>query len=147
MLGFFIGTIPGGGTVLASFTSYAIEKRCSKHPERFGHGAIEGVAAPESANNAACGGGLVPLLSLGVPPSIVAALLFAALMIHGIQPGPFLILEHPDVFWGLVASMYLGNMMLLVINIPLIGLFAKIGGCLRQPGPGKFRVLETGRPI
>ena len=126
LLGFFIGIIPGGSSVFASFTSYAIEKRCSKHPERFGHGAIEGVAGPESANNAAFGGGLVPLLSLGIPPTIVSALLFAALMIHGIQPGPFLIAEHPDVFWGLVASMYLGNIMLLFINIPLIGLWVQV---------------------
>ena len=126
LLGFFIGIIPGGGAVLAAFASYGIEKRFSKHPERFGHGAIEGVAGPESANNAAFGGGLVPLLSLGIPPSVVCALLFAALMMHGIQPGPFLITEHPDVFWGLVASMYLGNIMLLVINLPLIGLWVQV---------------------
>ena len=126
LLGFLIGIIPGGGAVLAAFASYGIEKRCSKHPERFGHGAIEGVAGPESANNAAFGGGLVPLLSLGIPPSLVCALLFAALMIHGIQPGPFLIPDHPDVFWGMVASMYLGNIMLLVINIPLIGLWVQV---------------------
>jgi putative tricarboxylic transport membrane protein len=119
-IGFFLGIIPGGSAVLASFTSYIIEKRCSKHPERFGHGAIEGVAAPESANNSAFGGGLIPLFSLGIPPTVVSALLFAALMMHGLQPGPFLIPEHPDVFWGLVASMYLGNIMLLIINIPLI---------------------------
>jgi putative tricarboxylic transport membrane protein len=126
LLGFILGIIPGGGAVLAAFTSYAVEKRCSKHPERFGHGAIEGVAGPESANNAAFGGGLVPLLSLGIPPTMVCALLFAALMMHGIQPGPFLIPEHPDVFWGLVASMYLGNIMLLVINLPLIGLWVQV---------------------
>ena len=126
LLGFLLGTIPGGGPVLATFSSYAVEKRFSKHPERFGHGAIEGVAGPESANNAAIGGGMVPLLSLGIPPTVGQALLFAALMIHGIQPGPFLIPEHPDVFWGLVASMYLGNIMLLVINIPLIGLWVQV---------------------
>ena len=126
LLGFLVGIIPGGSAVLASFMSYAVEKRCSKHPEKFGCGAIEGVAGPESANNSAFGGGLVPLFALGIPPSVVCALLFAALMMHGIQPGPFLIPEHPDVFWGLVASMYLGNIMLLVINIPLIGLWVQV---------------------
>jgi putative tricarboxylic transport membrane protein len=125
-IGFFLGIIPGGSAVLASFTSYAIEKRCSKHPERFGQGAIEGVAAPESANNSAFGGGLIPLFGLGIPPTVVSALLFSALMIHGIQPGPFLIPEHPDVFWGLVASMYLGNVMLLIINVPMIGLLVQV---------------------
>jgi putative tricarboxylic transport membrane protein len=126
VLGFFWGIIPGGSAVQAAFASYALEKYCSKDPARFGRGAIEGVAGPESANNAAFGGGLVPLFGLGIPPSVVAALLFSALMIHGIQPGPFLISEHPDVFWGLVASMYLGNMMLLVINLPLIGLWVRV---------------------
>ena len=125
-IGFFLGIIPGGSAVLASFTSYAIEKRCSKHPERFGQGAIEGVAAPESANNSAFGGGLIPLFGLGIPPTVVSALLFSALMIHGIQPGPFFIPEHPDVFWGLVASMYLGNVMLLIINVPMIGLLVQV---------------------
>jgi len=126
ILGFIIGIIPGGSAVLASFVSYATEKRCSKHPERFGRGAIEGVAGPESANNSAFGGGLVPLFGLGIPSSVVTALLFAALMIHGVQPGPFLISEHPEVFWGLVASMYLGNILLLIINLPLIGLWVKV---------------------
>jgi putative tricarboxylic transport membrane protein len=126
LLGFFWGTIPGAGSVSATFVSYALEKGCSKHPEKFGHGAIEGVAGPESANNSAFGGGLVPLFALGIPPSVVTALLFSALMIHGIEPGPFLISEHPDVFWGLVASMYLGNIMLLIINLPLIGMWVQI---------------------
>jgi putative tricarboxylic transport membrane protein len=126
IIGFFLGVIPGGSGVLASFASYAVEKRLSKHPEKFGHGAIEGVASPESANNSAVGGGLIPLFSLGLPTNVAMALLFAALMIHGIQPGPFLIPEHPDVFWGLVASMYLGNIMLLVINLPLIGLWVQV---------------------
>ena len=126
LIGFLIGIIPGGSSPLASFASYAMEKRFSKHPERFGCGAIEGVAGPESANNSAFTGGLVTLFSLGIPPTVVSALLFAALMIHGIQPGPLLIPEHPDVFWGLVASMYIGNIMLLFINIPLIGLWVKI---------------------
>jgi putative tricarboxylic transport membrane protein len=126
LIGFLIGIIPGGSSPLASFASYAMEKRFSKHPERFGSGAIEGVAGPESANNSAFTGGLVTLFSLGIPPTVVSALLFAALMIHGIQPGPLLIPEHPEVFWGLVASMYIGNVMLLFINIPLIGLWVKI---------------------
>ncbi len=126
LIGFIIGIIPGGNATLASFVSYAAEKRCSKHPERFGHGTIEGVAGPESANNSALAGGLVPLFALGIPTSVACALLFAALMMHGIQPGPFLIPEHPDIFWGLVASMYLGNIMLLVINLPLIGLWVQV---------------------
>jgi putative tricarboxylic transport membrane protein len=125
-IGFLIGIIPGGSATLASFASYATEKRCAKHPESFGHGAIEGVAGPESANNAAFAGGMVPLFGLGIPTSIVAAMLFAAMMIHGIQPGPFLVTEHPDVFWGLVASMYLGNIVLLIINLPLIGAWVQI---------------------
>jgi putative tricarboxylic transport membrane protein len=126
LLGFLIGVIPGGSSPLASFASYAVEKRCSKHPEEFGRGAIEGVAGPESANNSAFGGGLVTLFSLGIPPTVVSALLFAAMMIQGIQPGPFLISEHPEIFWGLVASMYLGNILLLFINIPLIGVWVQI---------------------
>lgn len=130
LIGFLIGIIPGGNATLASFVSYATEKRCSKHPEKFGHGAIEGVAGPESANNSALAGGLVPLFALGIPTSVACALLFAALMMHGVQPGPFLIPEHPDIFWGLVASMYLGNIMLLVINLPLIGMWVQV---LRVP--------------
>ncbi len=126
IMGFVIGIIPGGTATLASFASYAAEKRCARHPERFGHGAIEGVAGPESANNSCFAGGMVPLFGLGIPTSIAAALVFAALMIHGIQPGPFLVTEHPDVFWGLVASMYLGNVMLLIINLPLIGLWVQV---------------------
>jgi len=130
IIGFFIGIIPGGNATLASFVSYATEKRCSRHPERFGHGAIEGVAGPESSNNAAFAGGMVPLFALGIPTSVACALLFAALLIHGVQPGPFLIPEHPEIFWGLVASMYLGNVMLLVINLPLIGMWVQV---LRVP--------------
>jgi putative tricarboxylic transport membrane protein len=126
ILGFLIGIIPGGSATLSSFISYATEKRWSKHPERFGRGAIEGVAGPESANNAAFAGGLVPLFALGIPPTVACALLFAALMIHGVQPGPFLIPERPEIFWGLVASMYLGNIMLLVINLPLIGMWVQV---------------------
>ncbi len=130
VIGFIIGIIPGGNATLASFVSYATEKRCSRHPERFGHGAIEGVAGPESSNNAAFAGGMVPLFALGIPTSVACALLFAALLIHGVQPGPFLIPEHPEIFWGLVASMYLGNIMLLVINLPLIGMWVQV---LRVP--------------
>ena len=130
IIGFFIGIIPGGNATLASFVSYATEKRCSRHPERFGHGAIEGVAGPESSNNAAFAGGMVPLFALGIPTSVACALLFAALLIHGVQPGPFLIPEHPEIFWGLVASMYLGNIMLLIINLPLIGMWVQV---LRVP--------------
>ncbi|HSB77743.1 MAG TPA: tripartite tricarboxylate transporter permease [Candidatus Methylomirabilis sp.] len=126
LIGFLVGIIPGGNATLASFVSYAAEKRCSKHPERFGQGAIEGVAGPESANNSAFGGGMVPLFALGIPTSVACALLFAALMMHGVQPGPFLIPEHPDIFWGLVASMYLGNIMLLIINLPLIGMWVQV---------------------
>jgi len=126
VIGFFSGILPGGGAVLSSFVSYALEKRFSKHPEKFGTGVIEGVASPESANNAAAQSCLIPLLSLGIPPNVVMAVLYGGLLIHGIQPGPFLVKDHPDVFWGLVMSMYLGNVMLLVLNLPLIGMWVKI---------------------
>jgi len=125
IVGFFCGIIPGGGGVLASFVSYAIEKKFSKHPEKFGNGAIEGVAGPEAANNASVGGGLIPLVSLGIPPNAALALLYAALVIHGIQPGPFFINENPNIFWGFVASMYVGNVFLLVLNLPLIGIWVR----------------------
>jgi putative tricarboxylic transport membrane protein len=126
LLGFFLGILPGGGGVIASFASYAIEKRVSKHPERFGHGAIEGVAAPESANNAATGGAFIPLLTLGIPPNVVMAMLLGAFMIHGIQPGPLMMKQHPGVFWGVICSMYIGNIMLLILNLPLIGIWVQI---------------------
>ncbi|MBI5584089.1 MAG: tripartite tricarboxylate transporter permease [Deltaproteobacteria bacterium] len=126
VLGFFLGILPGGGAVLSSFVSYALEKRISKHPEKFGTGAIEGVAAPESANNAAAQSCLIPLLSLGIPPNVVMAVLYGGLLIHRIQPGPFLVKDHPDVFWGLVMSMYIGNIMLLALNLPLIGIWVRI---------------------
>ena len=125
-LGFFLGILPGAGGVTATFLSYALEKKFSKHPEQFGKGAIEGVAGPESANNAATGASLIPLFSLGIPSNVIAALLLGALMIHGITPGPLMLTEHPDVFWGTVASMYMGNVMLLVLNLPLIGIWVKI---------------------
>src|SRR5262249_11641185 len=112
--------------------SYAVEKKFSRHPERFGKGAIEGVAAPESANNSAATSSFVPLLTLGIPGNASIAMIFAALLIHGIRPGPLLVAEKPEVFWGLVASMYIGNIMLLVLNLPLIGLWVKL---LKVPYP------------
>jgi putative tricarboxylic transport membrane protein len=126
VLGFFLGIIPGGGGIIANFMSYIVEKRLSKHPERFGTGEIAGVAGPEAANNAAAGGAFIPLLSLGIPMNATVALLFAALMIHGVRPGPLLISEHPEIFWGIVASMYIGNALLLVLNLPLIGIWVKV---------------------
>ena len=126
VLGFLIGILPGGGGTISTFLSYTMEKKLSKHPEQFGQGAIEGIAGPESANNASCGGGLVPLLSLGIPPNATMALLFAALVIHGISPGPTFIAQNPDVFWGLIASMYVGNVMLIVLNLPLISLWVQV---------------------
>ena len=106
--------------------SYAVEKRISKHPERFGTGVIEGVACPEAANNAASSGAFVPLLTLGIPSNVVMAMLFAGLLIHNITPGPLLLKNHPDIFWGVITSMYIGNVMLLVLNLPLIGLWVQI---------------------
>ena len=125
-LGFFLGLLPGGGAVIASFTSYAIEKRISKNPNEFGNGAIEGVAGPEAANNAATGGAFIPLMILGIPANPVMALMLGALLIHGVQPGPLLMTKHPDLFWGVVTSMYIGNAMLLVLNLPLIGLWVRL---------------------
>jgi putative tricarboxylic transport membrane protein len=125
-LGFFLGVLPGGGAVVSTFASYAIEKRLSKHPETFGKGAIEGVAGPEAANNAAAGGAFIPLMTLGIPPNVVMALLLGAFIIHGLQPGPLMIAQNPKLFWGIVASMYIGNAMLLVLNLPLIGMWVKL---------------------
>ena len=126
VLGFLLGILPGGGAVISSFLSYAVEKRISKHPDRFGNGAIEGVAGPESANNAATGGAFIPLMILGIPPNVVMAMLLGAFMIHGVTPGPLMMTEHPGLFWGVVASMYIGNFMLLVLNLPLIGMWVQI---------------------
>jgi putative tricarboxylic transport membrane protein len=126
LIGFFLGLLPGGGPIIASFSSYAIEKRFSKHPEKFGTGIIEGVAGPESANNAATASGYVPLFIIGIPTNGVMAMLFSALLIHGLQPGPTILKDHPEIFWGTVMSMYIGNVMLLVLNLPLIGLWVKI---------------------
>jgi putative tricarboxylic transport membrane protein len=132
IIGFFLGVLPGGGCTLASIAAYVAEKRFSKHPENFGKGAIEGVAAPEASNNAAASGSFIPLLTLGIPANVVTAMLLAALMIHGVVPGPMLIKERPDLFWGVVTSMYIGNFMLLLLNLPLIGLFVTF---LRTPYP------------
>jgi putative tricarboxylic transport membrane protein len=126
VLGFFLGILPGGGAIVASFASYAIEKKVSKHPEEFGKGAIAGVAGPESANNSAAGGSFIPLLTLGIPANAVMAILLGALMIHGLRPGPLLMKEAPDLFWGTIVSMYIGNAMLVVLNLPLIGLWVQV---------------------
>jgi putative tricarboxylic transport membrane protein len=126
LLGFPMGLVPGAGAILAAFTSYAIEKKIAKHPEEFGNGAIQGVAGPEAANNAAASGAFIPLLTLGIPCSGVMAILLGAMMIHGLQPGPLLMTNAPDVFWGTIVSMYIGNAMLLVLNLPLIGLWVKV---------------------
>ena len=125
-LGFFLGILPGPGPVIASFVSYAVEKRVSRYPEKFGTGVIEGVAGPEAANNAATAGSFIPLLSLGIPTSAIMALFMGALMIHGIQPGPLFIAKYPELFWGFIASMYVGNAMLLVLNLPLIGIWVRV---------------------
>jgi putative tricarboxylic transport membrane protein len=125
-LGFFLGILPGPGPVIASFVSYAVEKRVSRYPEKFGSGVIEGVAGPEAANNAATASSFIPLLSLGIPTSAIMALFMGALMIHGIQPGPLFIARYPELFWGFVASMYVGNAMLLVLNLPLIGMWVRL---------------------
>ena len=128
--GFIIGMLPGAGSTIASFVSYGIEKAVSRHPERFGHGAPEGLAAPEGANNADTGGALLPLLTLGIPGGSSTAILLSALIMWGIKPGPLMMQQSPDVFWGLVASMYVGNIVLLIMNLPLVGVFAQI---LRVP--------------
>jgi putative tricarboxylic transport membrane protein len=125
-IGFLLGILPGGGLIMSTFTSYAVEKRLSRHPESFGQGEIAGVAGPETANNAASTSAMVPLLSLGLPSNIITALLLGALMIHGITPSPFLVTEHPGVFWGVITSMYIGNALLLVLNLPLIGLWVRL---------------------
>jgi len=130
LVGFFVGVLPGAGSTIASFVSYGIEKAVSRHPEKFGTGAVEGVAAPEAANNSETGGALVPLLTLGIPGSGTTAILLVALVMWGLRPGPMLIQDHPGIFWGLVASMYIGNVMLLILNLPLVPLFAQV---LRLP--------------
>ncbi|MBI2091035.1 MAG: tripartite tricarboxylate transporter permease [Deltaproteobacteria bacterium] len=126
LLGFFLGIVPGLGTIIPTFLSYGLEKRLSKHPEKFGTGTIEGVAAPESCNNAAATGNFVSMFSLGIPANAIMAILLGALTIYGLRPGPLLIKERPDLFWGVVASMYVGNAMLLVLNLPLIPMWVQI---------------------
>jgi putative tricarboxylic transport membrane protein len=138
VVGFIIGVLPGAGSTIASFISYGIEKAVSKHPEKFGTGVPEGVAAPEGANNAETGGALVPMLTLGIPGSGTTAILLAALILWGLKPGPLMIQENPQLFWGLVASMYIGNVMLLVLNLPLVPLFAQI---LRLPAYVLYPVI------
>jgi putative tricarboxylic transport membrane protein len=138
VVGFLIGILPGAGSTIASFMSYGIEKAVSKHPGEFGHGAIEGVAAPEGANNAETGGALVPLLTLGIPGSGTTAILLAALVLWGFKPGPLFIQDSPQLFWGLVASMYIGNVLLLVLNLPLVAVFAQL---LKVPGHVMFPLI------
>lgn len=125
-IGFLLGLLPGGGTIIASFAAYGVERRLSREPERFGRGAIEGVAAPETANNAATGSAFIPMLTLGIPANAVMAILLGALMVHGLQTGPMLMQEAPQIFWGTVASMYVGNVLLLVLNLPLLPLWVRL---------------------
>jgi putative tricarboxylic transport membrane protein len=132
VLGFLIGIVPGSAHILSSFVSYALERRLAARPEEFGSGAVEGVAGPESANNAATSGAFVPMLALGVPSGPIPAVMMAAMMIHGVSPGPLLVRDQPALFWGFIASMYVGNVMLLVMNLPLVGLFVNL---LRIPYP------------
>jgi putative tricarboxylic transport membrane protein len=131
-IGFLVGALPGAGATVSAFMAYAAEKKASKTPERFGQGAIEGVCASETANNAATGGALIPLLTLGIPSSATVAIMMGALMMYGLRPGPLLLTERPDFFWGVVTSMYIGNAMLLVLNLPMIGVWIKI---LKVPYP------------
>ncbi|GHJ55995.1 hypothetical protein Nm8I071_53020 [Nonomuraea sp. TT08I-71] len=126
LLGFVLGILPGGGATLASLAAYALEKRRSRNPERFGKGAVEGVAAPETANNAAATSSFIPLLTLGIPANATTAVIFGALLIQGVSPGPQLVSQEPELFWGVVNSMYIGNILLLIMSIPLVGLFVKI---------------------
>ncbi|MDI6754112.1 MAG: tripartite tricarboxylate transporter permease [Thermodesulfobacteriota bacterium] len=126
IIGFFLGLIPGIGAIIPTFLAYVVEKKVSKHPEKFGTGVIEGVASPETANNSYANGAMVPLLTLGIPGSPTLAVLMGAFIIHGLTPGPFLFKERPDVVWGLIASLYLGNVMLLILNLPLVGFWAKL---------------------
>jgi putative tricarboxylic transport membrane protein len=130
VLGFLIGIIPGSAHIISSFVSYAVERRLSRHPEEFGKGAVAGVAGPESANNSATSGAFVPMLALGVPSGPIPAVMLAALMVHGVSPGPLLITQQPELFWGFIASMYVGNMMLLALNLPMVGIFVNV---LRVP--------------
>jgi putative tricarboxylic transport membrane protein len=139
-LGFLVGIIPGSAHVISSFVSYALEKKLSRRPEQFGHGAVPGVAGPESANNAATSGAFVPMLALGVPSGPIPAVMLAAMMVHGVSPGPLLISQQPQLFWGFIASMYVGNLVLLILNLPLVGLFVNL---LRVPYPYLYPAILT----
>jgi putative tricarboxylic transport membrane protein len=130
VIGFIIGALPGAGSTIASFVSYIVEKRFSRHPEKFGHGAIEGVAAPEGANNSETGGAMIPLLTLGIPGSGTTAIMLGALILYGLQPGPLLFASHPEIVWPIIASMFIGNVVLLILNLPLVPMWASI---LRLP--------------
>mgnify|MGYP002388140529 CR=1 FL=1 len=145
VLGFLLGVLPGGGAVISSFLSYALEKKLSKHPERFGKGAVEGVAGPEAANNAATGGAFIPLMTLGIPPNVIMAMLLGAFMIHGVTPGPLMMKQNPQLFWGVIVSMYIGNFVLLLLNLP----FALVGGTgdqRRQAASSALRpIIDTER--
>jgi len=137
-LGFIIGLLPGSAHILSSFVSYAVEKKIAERPQEFGTGRIEGVAGPETANNAATGGAMIPFLGIGIPTGPATAVMMVALMIHGIRPGPLFISEQPQIFWGLVASMYIGNLILLILNLPLVGIFVNL---LRVPFPILFPLI------
>ncbi len=126
ILGFFLGIMPGGTTVTSSIISYTVEKKLSRYPEKFGTGMIEGVAGPESANNSCTAGAFVPFLTMGIPTHVSMALLMGAMMIHNVIPGPLLLKQHPDIFWGVITSMYIGNVLLLILNLPLIGIWVKV---------------------
>ncbi|HEY7519545.1 MAG TPA: tripartite tricarboxylate transporter permease [Methylomirabilota bacterium] len=130
VLGFLVGIIPGSAHIISSFVSYALEKKLSRRPQEFGHGAVAGLAGPESANNAATSGAFVPMLALGVPSGPIPAVMLAAMMVHGVSPGPMLIRQQPELFWGFIASMYVGNLVLLILNLPLVGIFVNL---LRVP--------------
>jgi putative tricarboxylic transport membrane protein len=138
LIGFLLGVLPGGGPIIASFMSYIVEKKISKHPERFGEGEIAGVAAPESANNSAASAAFIPMLTLGIPSTPTTAILLGALMVFGVEPGPLLIQKAPDVFWGTITSMYAGNVMLLILNLPLIAIWVKV---LKVPYPILFPLI------
>jgi putative tricarboxylic transport membrane protein len=137
-IGFFIGLLPGSAHILSSFVSYITEKRLGKRPEEFGTGRIEGVAGPETANNAATGGAMIPFLALGIPTGPAIAVMMIALLIHGVRPGPLFISEQPQIFWALIASMYIGNIILVALNLPLVGLFVSL---LRIPFRALFPVI------
>jgi putative tricarboxylic transport membrane protein len=130
ILGCVLGVLPGGGAVLGAFAAYSLERKWAKDPSRFGKGAVEGVAGPESANNAGAQTAFIPMLTLGIPPNAVMAVMIGAMMIHGIRPGPEVLEQRPDLFWGLIASMWVGNLMLVIINLPLIGIWVRL---LRVP--------------